>query len=165
MLVRCTAKASGLVGRGEFSPDPDDDPNEWYLNLLWFDRSKCLLLVNARTLYAAFVRDVRKADVQPFGPWAAAVAANALTEEGLEPDLFGALDPGAVRTARTASRSILGFMNEMALHIQYAVYDDGGLQRLDVGGVNHRLRRTLHQIDGHYVTPMDLVTALAGPST
>jgi hypothetical protein len=164
MLVRCTAKALGLVGRAEFSPDADD-PNEWYLNLLWFDRRKCLLLVHAATLYSTFVRDIRKADLQPFGQWAVAATASALADEGFDSDLFGALDPDSVVTSKTASRRVLGFMNDMALHIEYAMYDDGGLPRLDVAGVNHGLRRTLYQVDGHYITPMDRVTALAGTST
>jgi hypothetical protein len=164
VLVRCTAKALNLVGRTEFAADALDDSNEWYLNLLWFERRKCLLLVHASTLYPTFVTDIRKPDLVPFGVWASTTAAAGLVEEGLDPNLLGQLDPSSVATARTASRRILGFMNDMALHIQHAVYDDGGLRRLDVAAVNHRLRRTLHQVDGRYVTPMDLITAVADPS-
>ncbi len=101
MLVRCTAKALSLVGRAEFSVGPVDDSNEWYLNLLWFEGRKCLLLVHAATLYSTFVRDVRKADLQPFGQWAAATVAGALAEESLGPNLFGTLDGDSVMTAKT----------------------------------------------------------------
>lgn len=160
MLVRCTAKALGLVGRAEFSADPAPDPNEWYLNLLWFERRKCLLLVHAATLYPTFIPDVRKPDVRPFGAWAVKAAIDGLAEKGLPADLFGHLDPNAVSTAKTASRRILGFMNEMALHIDYAVFEDSGLQRLDLPALHHGLRRTLHKVDTDYARPLDLVTAI-----
>ncbi len=51
-------------------------------------------------------------------------------------------------------------MNDMTLHIEHAMYDDGGLQRLDVASVNHGLRRTLHQVDGRYLTAMEAVAAI-----
>src|SRR3972149_2635576 len=44
---------------------PADD--EWYLNLLWIERGKCLLLTHAGTLFRVFVADVRKADLLPIG--------------------------------------------------------------------------------------------------
>jgi hypothetical protein len=55
-------------------------------------------------------------------------------------------------------------MNDMALQIQFAIYDKGGPRGLDAAAVNHRLRRTLHQVDGRHVTPMDLITAVAASS-
>lgn len=47
------------------SPPSDDD---WYLNLLWLDRRKCLLLAHAGTLFSVFVAGVRKADRGEGGP-------------------------------------------------------------------------------------------------
>jgi hypothetical protein len=107
MLVRCTAKALSLVGRAEFTTDAPDDSNEWYLNLLWLDRRKCLLLVHATTLYPTFVADIRKTDVQPLGAWVTSAAADARADEGLDRRLFGPLDSSRVVTAKTASRQLL----------------------------------------------------------
>ena len=67
------------------------------------------------------------------------------------------LDPEDVRLAKTASRSILGFMNEMAFHLCYQVAAGGGLERCHVDLLNHRLRRTLHNRGGEYVRPLELV--------
>ena len=64
MVLRCTAKALDLLGVRRMSlvevPPSDDD---WYLNLLWFDRRKCLLLTHAGTVFSIFIPDVRKATV------------------------------------------------------------------------------------------------------
>jgi hypothetical protein len=34
-------------------PAPAPDPEDWYANLLWFERRKCLLLTHSATLFAA----------------------------------------------------------------------------------------------------------------
>jgi len=50
VILRCTAKALDLLGgrRLELTEStPTDD--DWYLNLLWVDRKKCLLLAHAGT--------------------------------------------------------------------------------------------------------------------
>jgi hypothetical protein len=61
MILRCTAKMLTLLGAGPAAlvtapPSADD----WYLNLLWIDRRKCLLLTHAGTLFPVFVADVRR---------------------------------------------------------------------------------------------------------
>ncbi len=52
MILRCTTKARALVG-------VQDD---WYLNLLWFDGRKCLLLAHVGTLFPVLVAIVNKAN-------------------------------------------------------------------------------------------------------
>jgi hypothetical protein len=79
-----------------------------------------------------------------------------LRSETLPPNIPGELDPDAVRLAKRASRSTLGFMNEMAVHLRYAVADAGGLSHCDISALNHHLRRTLHNRGG-YVYPIELV--------
>lgn len=135
-------------------PVPSDD--DWYLNLLWLERRKCLLFTHAGTLFSAFVPDVRAAYLRPIGPYAAAVIESELRSEGLPPEALGFLDPAEVQLAKTASRSVLGFMNDIAVHCRYQIAAGGGLSACDVALLNHRLRRTLHNRDG-YVRPLELV--------
>jgi len=134
--------------------EPGDD--DWYLNLLWFDRHKCLLLAQVGTLFPVFVADVRKADLTPLDLWLANVVRRELNDEGLPDDVLGEVVPPVV-VAKTSSRQMLGFMNEMARFAEYAIADAGGLARCDVGELNREQRRMLHNRDGHYATPLDLV--------
>ncbi len=156
VLLRCTARLIDLLGRRDVvlvdAPGCDDD---WYVNLLWIDRRKCLLLTHAGTLFPVFVADVRKRDLQPPGPFMAAHVEAALADEKLPTDLLGPLDSDAVRVARTASRSILGFMNDSALACRYAVEQAGGLEHTELNTLNRFLRRQLHNRDG-YRQPLDL---------
>lgn len=156
MILRCTAKARALLGVHHLvQASPGDD--EWYLNVLWFDRRKCLLLVHAETLFPVFVADVRKADLAPVDAWLARVVRRELVSEGLAEDTLGPL-AGPVEVAKTASRQVLGFMNEMALQAEYAVTESGSLAACDIDALNRWLRRDLHNLNGRYVTSLELIT-------
>jgi hypothetical protein len=144
-----------LGGRAVTLPDLPATDEDWYANLLWLDRQKCLLLTHAGTLFSVFRAGVRAADLRPIRLYVVEAVKAELHSESLPPDILGELDPDAVRIATTASRSTLGFMNEMAVHLRYQVAVAGGLNRCDINIVNHHLRRTLHNRGG-YVYPIEL---------
>jgi hypothetical protein len=159
MILRCTGKLLDLVAIQVASlatASPSDD--DWYANLLWFDRRKCLLLVHAGTLFSAFAADVRKTDLTPIGSAVVNLIEHELRSENLAPNAFGELDSGAVTVANTASRVVLGYMNEMARFCEYAITDSGGLQRCDHRSLNRELRRQLHlsRRPPGYIVPIEL---------
>lgn len=98
--------------------------------------------------------------MRPLGPYVAAVVEAELRAEGLPVDALGPLDPTAVQIAKTANRSVLGFMNDMAVQIEYAVASAGGLPRCDAADVSRHLRRTPYNRGG-YLYPIDLAIARA----
>ena len=56
VILRCTRRLLAVIGPtlvGEPAPAPDAE--DWYANLVWFDRRKCLLLTHAATLFSIFV--------------------------------------------------------------------------------------------------------------
>lgn len=66
MVVRCTQRLFGVldIAKTQVGPDPDD----WYANLIWMDRRKCLIAVHAGTLFPIVAVDVRKGDLRAPGP-------------------------------------------------------------------------------------------------
>ena len=162
MVLRCTAKLLNLVGaRANHLAALEPSDADWYANLLWLGRRKCLLLAHTGTLFSVFAADVRKADLLPLGSLVARLIQRELRAEGLPLDTFGNLDLNGVELAKTASRNVLGYMNEMARHCEYAIAESGGLGRCDIERLNSELRRYLHlsrQPPGHFV-PIDLVRA------
>jgi hypothetical protein len=65
MMLRCTKKllaVLGPVGFTDAAPTPNDE--DWYANLLWCERRKCLLLTHAGTLFTIFEADVRAAELR-----------------------------------------------------------------------------------------------------
>ena len=153
MIVRCTARLLKLLAPGEIANVPPA-PDDWYANLIWINRRKCLLVVHADTLFPIFVTDVRKPQLANFGPFVAGTVATALADEGLAADCLGPLDPTPVQVARTASRSVLGFMNDMAATSEYMAKRAGGVTHLDVDDLNAFLRRTPYNRGGHF-RPID----------
>ncbi len=65
VILRCTKKLLAVLGAGHAAePGPAPDSADWYANLLWFDRRKCLLLTHTATLFSIFEADVRAADLR-----------------------------------------------------------------------------------------------------
>jgi hypothetical protein len=92
---------------------------------------------------------------------------NELRAENLPLDRFALLDPGSVELAKTASRTVLGYMNEMARFCEYAVAESGGLAGSDVQQMNRELRRELRlsrKSPGYFV-PIELVHGSSNPDT
>jgi hypothetical protein len=162
VVLRCTRRLLDLLGgRALTLTDLAPTDEDWYANLPWLDRRKCLLLTHAGTLFSVFLPGVRTADLRPIGPCVVNAIKAELCSESLLADTFGQLDPDAVRLGKTASRSTLGFMNEIAIHLRYKLADAGGLSHCDINALNHKLRRTLHNRGG-YVYPIELVAQRLG---
>jgi hypothetical protein len=162
VILRCTARLLSVIKErtdvGVAVPSPED----WYGNLVWIDRRKCLLLTHAQTLFPIFAADVRTTDLRPLGSFVVPLIEGALKSEGLSPKTFGCLDPQDVQPAKTADRSILGCMHDMVLMIRRVVASSGGLDRCDVSRINRQLRRDLHGPRGRgYARPIDLARDVA----
>lgn len=157
MVVRCTKKMLDLLGDrkltlSELAPNDED----WYLNLVWVERKKCLLLTHSGTLFSVFRTDIHVSDLRPLGDYLVEVIHAELRAEGLPENTFPGLDPEDPQIAKTASRSTLGFMTEMAFELGWIIQDKRGLRRSDINYLNHALRRMLWN-RGDYVRPIELV--------
>jgi len=156
VILRCTVRLLALLGA---KPERLTlvSANDWYANLLWIERRKCILMTHAGTLFSVFAPDVRKSDLAPFGGFAVSAIQSALVAEGLPREALGRLDPADVRVASTASRSTLASMNEMARALTY-VLAETGVQDCDVAQVNQFLQRELHRTGASemgYEQPID----------
>jgi len=100
----------------------------------------------------------------PLGAWLTATIGDQLRAERIPPDPLGVLDPDQVRIAKTASRHVLGVMNDMVQYAQAVVDTSGRLAACDLERLNHRLRRGLHQRDEHTVGPRGRTAALTQPN-
>jgi len=96
----------------------------------------------------SFVADIRVSDLRPFERRIPELLAAALNKEALPIDVLGRLDPAEVQLAKTASRHVLGVMNQMAFEIGWHVDQAGGLESIEIDELNSHLRRSLHTKDG-----------------
>lgn len=144
--------------RAEQLAAPQPDGEDWYANLLVLDRRKCLLVTHTSTLFTVFEPDVRAAALRSTQSLVVHLIERELLHEALSPDVFGKLWAEPFLLAKTADRSVLGCMNDMAFHCEGAVAKAGSLSTLDVPALNHDLRRNINSTRD-YERPIDLVAA------
>lgn len=157
MMIRCTARLLKTVSKLDPAavdmPPADDD---WYANIMWIEGRKCLHAAHAATLFAIFAPDVRDDDLQPPGPFLAARVAERLASEGLPADALGDLDGAHAAIGNTATRQILGCMNDQAFAIRWIVEQDGGLARAGLGGIHRHLQNNIVSAR-KFRSPLDLI--------
>jgi len=155
VILRCTKKLLDVI-RPEQLVTQEPDGNDWYGNLLVFDRRKCLLLTHADTLFTIFEPDVRAPDLRSTHDRVARLIEQELFAEGLPVRTFGDLGTEELSIAKTADRSVLGCMNDMAYLCEDAVARAGSLASTDVPSLNRHLRRNINSARD-YQRPIDLV--------
>ncbi len=142
LLLRCTGKLLKVLGTApkdlvEAPPSPED----WYGNVIYIEGRKCLLVTHAQTLFTVFIPDVLAADLRPIDALLIPALHAALAREGLPIDTFGVPGGGPVRLAKTADRSVLGCLRDLAGRCEWAVRSVGGLANLDLDELHHGLQR------------------------
>lgn len=141
MIVRCTSKLLAVIRSARLADNPPDG-EDWYANLLWFSRRKCLLLTHAATLFAIFEPDVRTVDVRDPGRLVTGLIRRELLREWLPGQRSAAWDE--VVLAKTADRSVPGCMNDMAVLCEVAIIRSGGLAGTNVADLNQAPRRHIN---------------------
>ena len=143
-VIHCTKKLLAELGAlgskmphesltGSFGP--------WHANLLRIERRKCLLFTNDRTLYSFLVPGFTKKD--NFHDLFLVNLNDNLAVEGLgQGERFKALEEYCdIAIVPTASRSVLGSMNDLAGQVEFLVHRAGGLEKADILRVNMMLNR------------------------
>jgi hypothetical protein len=140
ITLRCTGKVLKLLRVPETQLfEGDASEADWYANLLWIQRRKCLLITHAGTSFSTFLPDVRAAGLRPIGAVLVPALRAALAGESLPADTFGPLV--AVQIAKTADRRVLNRMRDLARCCEAEVARAGGLARMDPAELHHRLHR------------------------
>jgi hypothetical protein len=156
VILRCTNKLLAVIGPALApKPAPAPDAEDWYANLLWFDRRKCLLLTHSATLFSIFEANVSALGLRAAGPLVTRLIERELASEGFPSAVFAGLEPQDLILAKTADRSVLGCMNDMAFRCQNAIAGSGGLMRTDLVALNRSLRRNINSARD-YQPPIEL---------
>jgi hypothetical protein len=155
VILRCTRKLLVVIGSPVADPAPARDPEDWYANLLWFDRRKCLLLTHVATLFTIFEADVTASSLRATHQLVTGLIGRELRREDLPAATFGDLEQQEVLLAKTADRSVLGCMNDMAFRCEHVIAEAEGLAGTDLDELNRSLRRNINSARG-YRPPIEL---------
>ncbi len=163
--IRCTRKLLGQMGgdanRAAQAEAVAESPLDWYANLLWINRRKCVLFTNVGTLFGFLVPAVRKPQLRGLPE---------LFREHLRENLeHRGFEAAAVRTAlrlygeptiqRATNRSVLGSMNDYAWQLELAIETDGLRAIL---AINQRVSDSPMSAIGYSSGNREMRKALAG---
>ena len=87
--------------------------------------------------------------------WSPASPGGSSAARGCRRGTFGDLGQQQVLLSKTADRSVLDGMNDMAFRCEHAIADAGGLARTDLAELNQALRRNINSSRG-YCPPIEL---------
>jgi hypothetical protein len=155
VILRCTKKLLDVI-RPEQLAARDPDPDDWYANLVVFDRRKCLLLTHAESLFTIFEPDVRATELRSTHQLVTQLTERELLAEGLPLTTFGDLQGEGLMLAKTVDRRVLGCMNDMALLCDHAIAQVGDLAIFDFRSLNHHLHRNINS-SRNYKRPIDML--------
>jgi len=136
-LIRCTQKLQkemGLKKAGLSIAETDNSRlGEWYANLIYIERRKCVVFVNKKTLFNFITPNVNRGQIRELDKLFLMYFVNTiLIGSGFDFIVPDVLDEyHNIHYAKTDSRSVLGSMNDIVMNYRYYIDDEGGLLNFD----------------------------------
>ncbi|HZV47000.1 MAG TPA: hypothetical protein VFG06_06615 [Thermodesulfovibrionales bacterium] len=149
-LIHCTQKllkelSCPTVDLTLYTPASEGLGN-WYANFIRIDRRKCVLFTNEKTLYSFLIPKVKKENLQNIVDEFLFNLNMNLQAEGFSIDIITKvmLEYQTIGFAKTASKHVLGSMNELTFQYEYLIlHREGGIENARMIGVNKHINRTI----------------------
>lgn len=142
----CTAKVLREIGTKPPKPETYDAPGplgDWHVNLFLFDRRKCLIFVNDRTLLSMIVTGVSRDRIRRLDECFREALGAMLASELLPAAVIDRLmaEYTEIAIAPTHDRSVLGSMNDLVYHYTHTLAREGGVLHADAVALARRNNR------------------------
>lgn len=98
----------------------------WYCNLFRFNRRKCLIFTNEKTLYTFFVYGVKKNDIDSLPQLFRENLRLNLKQSGFDEKIIDMIvaEYREIGFCKTASKSVLGSMNDFVNNFEFMMYNN-----------------------------------------
>jgi hypothetical protein len=126
-------------------PADTEGLGNWYANLIRIDRKKCLLFTNEKTLYSFLIPNVKKATLKNIVDEFRVNVSFNLQSERFSLDIINKAmqEYSEIGFAKTASRQVLGSMNQIAFEYEIRVQMKEGLGNIRILETNRDMNKTL----------------------
>jgi uncharacterized protein DUF6933 len=155
MLLHCTQKLLKVLGNPPLHPTEESASGlgNWYANIFFLDRKKCLLFTNEKSLYSFIIPSVKKEDLKHIIDAFLLNLSLNLQVEGFPIGVISKImqEYKDIHFAKTASKKVLGSMNEIAFQAKYIIVNHhGGIENVKVLAVNKDINRAILGAIGYY---------------
>lgn len=148
MIIKCTQKLLRQLGEKPASPTEPSDSNsklgDWYANLLFIERKKCLLFTNEKTLFSFLIAGVKKEGLKKLPNLFSETLKSVLHQDGFDNNTIEDIISGfgIIRYGKTSSKSVLGSMVDIAFQYEVSISYEGGLLYCNLPKIIYRINRT-----------------------
>ena len=164
-LIHCTQKLIKELGNPPLQNR--EEPNKeglgnWYANLLRIDRRKCILFTNEKTLYSFLIPKVKKTNLKNIIDEFLFNLNMNLQAEGFTLEVITKVmqECQEMGFAKTASKTVLGAMNQLAFEAEYLILQRyEGIERTRILLVNKDINRSLMRGSRH-LHPIEMLQEL-----
>jgi hypothetical protein len=117
----------------------------WYANLLRIDRRKCLMFTNEKSLYTFLIPKVLKAKLKNIEKEFLINLSYNLQAEGFSIEVINRVmqEYHEIGFAKTASKKVLGSMNQLAFEYEVLIEQKEGLENIRILELNKHINRTI----------------------
>lgn len=148
-IIHCTKKLLkeldvSLVEPYKIPSNPERLGN-WYANLLRIDRRKCIIFTNEKTLYTFLIPKVLKGKLKNIEEEFLIHLSYNLQYEGVGLEVINRVmqEYQEIGFAKTASKKVLGSMNEFMFQYQVLIMQKEGLENIRILELNKHINRTI----------------------
>jgi hypothetical protein len=126
-------------------PSPMEGIGNWYSNLIRLDSKKCLLFTNEKSLYSFLIPAVVKTDLRIFPILFLTHLYLNLQYEDIPLDVIRQIQDEykEISFAKTASKHVLGAMNQLAFEYKVLIEMKEGLGNIEILEMNRNINRTI----------------------
>jgi len=148
-IIHCTQKLLKELDVPIIEPDKThldyQGLGNWYANLIRIDRKKCLLFTNEKTLYSFLIPHVKKANLKNIVDEFMINLSFNLQYEWFSLEVISKVmqEYKEIGFAKTASRKVLGSMNELAFQYEVMIMGKEGLGNVKILELNHSVNRVI----------------------
>lgn len=148
MLIRCTNKLIKEMGltKADLCEGKEDKSllGGWYANLFYVKRKKCIIFVNARTLFCAVSFDVNRAQIKNLGELFRLVVGKALLEEDINGSKIQEVvnEAQEIYFAKARDKVVLGTMVQYVKQIKWTIEYRGNWETANLSAIAKEQNRT-----------------------
>jgi hypothetical protein len=148
-VIHCTRKLLKELDVPLVEPDkiplPTEGLGNWYCNLLRIERKKCLLFTNEKSLYTFLIPKVLKANLKNIEQEFLITLSYNLQYEGFGLEVINRVmqEYQEIGFAKTASKKVLGSMNQLAFEYEVFIEQKEGLENVKILEMNRDINKTI----------------------
>ena len=152
MILCCTKKLINAYGLSVVENFTNNKTfSEWYANLIYIEKKKCILFTESKTLFSIILLDLKKSDIINIGELFYKQLYRSLLQIGIKEDLIKSIVPKELKIlySTTQDKRILGSMNDYAYQYKHIILAKGWIGYIDIDGIIQNINETPMSLIGY----------------